>query len=311
MKNKTRTIKLFIVLVNMALCSCASSGVKLHTETDSLSYATGYCSIYEYKKPESNIFWFTKGAVPDIEECNFDTIAATLRAAFAGHQPMALRDANLKLHDFFDALDAGHSINLDSLAIIYGINFYEDKFRNKVVQFEQNADILIKGMKDALTGNPKPLIESEQAYDLLIDFYEVRLPARNMVKTQQYFAELEAATPGIQRSKSGVLYRIDDVGSNERITSDTDICKMNCRQSVQLGGVIMGENSSEYEIWQSFSYINFPSSDFLEIMKGIGVGGKITIWVNTSSLYKGISVSPNMPVVCEYEMVSIQPYQKK
>lgn len=84
MNNKTLTIQLLIILVNMILCSCATSGLKMRTEVDSLSYAAGYCTVCEYKEQEANIFWFIKGAVPDIEKCNFDTITNVLRMAFAG-----------------------------------------------------------------------------------------------------------------------------------------------------------------------------------------------------------------------------------
>lgn len=311
MNNKTLTIQLLIILVNMILCSCATSGLKMGTEVDSLSYAAGYCTVCEYKEQEANIFWFIKGAVPDIEKCNFDTITNVLRMAFAGRQPISYPDANHKIHDFFDAQNAGRPVNLDSLAIVYGILFYQDKFRKEIVLFEQNPDILIKGMHDALTDNPKPLLGREQAENLLRDFYEKRLPARNLVKAKQYFAEIEAKTPGIQRSKSGVLYRIDKMGSNERINRDTDICRMNYRQTVQLGGVAGGENSCEYEIDRCFSYNRFPSPDFLEIIKLMGVGGKITIWTDTNFLNLRSATSPNLPLICEYELVSIEPYQEE
>lgn len=62
--------RLFILILTISLTSTACYG-----EIDKLSYAIGLTTGLEYMEEEYNYFWFSKGTLPEVTECDFDIIA--------------------------------------------------------------------------------------------------------------------------------------------------------------------------------------------------------------------------------------------
>lgn len=293
-------IIIIILFSSFLLVGCSKN------ETSELSYSVGYLTMQKHVESDYGIFWFLKTAYPEISDCNLSLFENTLRNAFKGDR-LALRNANLKMHDFADEQREGKTIDLDSLSVVYATILYWNKFREELLQFPIDVEELIHGINDGLNSKNRPQKDEDKMRKLFNDYFEFQLPTRNMAKTLEYFSSIETSTPGIQRLENGLLYRIDEPGIPDKLmNSDDFICEVDYSQTVLLGGIASGRSEWAYDINRPFSSLRYPF--FQEAIMKIGVGGKITVWAHTGLLNETIfenGTNPNMPMLCTFILTGV------
>lgn len=288
--------RLFILILTISLTSIACYG-----KTDQLSYAIGLTTGLDYMR-EEDYFWFNKGILPEVTECDFGIIVNSILNALDGHSNLTIRQTNLKIHDFLDEISEGVSVNTDSLAVVYGALFYWEVFHPELMQFEPDAELLIRGLRDGIYANADLLMDVDAAIAISNKYFEIELPAKNLAKSEKYFAEVISTIPGVKHTETGLIYRIDLPGNDERISDQNVVIKAPCTRTLPLGGYI--NSSFTFGFGRPFNSIQ--SAHIKEALKLIGVGGKVTIWTLNNTRH-GYGPNRELPIIYELELTSIEP----
>ena len=137
------------------------------------------------------------------------------------------------------------------------------------------------------------------------------LKAKNAEESAAWLAEVEKME-GVQKTESGLLYRIDRMGDGKQATKDSDIVKVNYEGKVRSGKVF----DSSYERGEA---IEFPLDGVIkgwtEGMKLIKTGGQITLWIPSELAYgdrqRSEDIGPNCALEFKVELLEVKPQAKK
>ena len=137
------------------------------------------------------------------------------------------------------------------------------------------------------------------------------LKAKNAEESAAWLAEVEKME-GVQKTESGLLYRIDRMGDGKQATKDSDIVKVNYEGKVRSGKVF----DSSYERGEA---IEFPLDGVIkgwtEGMKLIKAGGQITLWIPSELAYgdrqRSEDIDPNCALEFKVELLEVKPQAKK
>ncbi len=113
---------------------------------------------------------------------------------------------------------------------------------------------------------------------------------------------------GVQKTESGLLYRIDRVGNDVFATADTDTVEVNYEGKTRDGKVF----DSSYERGESISFaLNRVIKGWTEGMKLVGEGGQITLWIPSDMAYgargAGQDIGPNEALEFKVELIKVTP----
>lgn len=171
-------------------------------------------------------------------------------------------------------------------------------------------DALLAGISDTYHGKEK--IQQADAGRIINDFFNVKLPAKNLKASQDFLAEVEKNNPNVQKTQSGLLYEVLVAGDQAaKPTSDSDVVKVLYEGLMKDGKVF--ESSKESGDTVEFA-LNGVIPGWTEGLKYVGKGGKIKLWLPAELAYGqmgnqmyGGPIGPNEALVFEIDLVDVTP----
>jgi FKBP-type peptidyl-prolyl cis-trans isomerase FkpA len=134
-----------------------------------------------------------------------------------------------------------------------------------------------------------------------------RIAEENAVASAEWLAEIEKME-GVQKTESGLLYRIDREGDGAQPTADTDVVTVNYEGKVRDGQIF----DSSYERNEPVSFpLNGVIAGWTEGLKLVKVGGQITLWIPAELAYgesaRGEIITPNSALEFKVELLEVNP----
>lgn len=127
----------------------------------------------------------------------------------------------------------------------------------------------------------KAAMTIEQTQSHIQKFYTETLPMKNSAESEAWLADIEKQS-GVQKTASGLLYRIDRMGDENAKPTATDIVNVDYEGKLRDGVVF----DSSYERGEA---IEFPLQNVIkgwtEGMQLVGKGGQITLWIPAELAY--------------------------
>ena len=129
----------------------------------------------------------------------------------------------------------------------------------------------------------------------------------NAELSEKWLAEIEKQE-GVQKTESGLLYRIDREGEGAQATEDTDVVLVNYEGKNRVGDVF----DSSYERNEPISFpLNGVIKGWTEGMKLVKAGGQITLWIPSALAYgengAGADIGPNEALEFKVELLEVNP----
>ena len=123
----------------------------------------------------------------------------------------------------------------------------------------------------------------------------------------EWLAEVEKQE-GVQKTESGLLYRIDREGNDVFATEDSDVVEVNYEGKTRNGNIF----DSSYERGESISFaLNRVIRGWTEGMKLVGEGGQITLWIPSELAYgergAGQDIGANEALEFKVELIKVNP----
>lgn len=136
---------------------------------------------------------------------------------------------------------------------------------------------------------------------------QAKIGEENASASAEWLAEIEQME-GVQKTESGLLYRIDREGSDVKATADTDVVEVNYEGKLRTGDIF----DSSYERGESISFpLNGVIKGWTEGMKLVGEGGQITLWIPAELAYgergAGSDIGPNEALEFKVELIKVNP----
>jgi FKBP-type peptidyl-prolyl cis-trans isomerase len=134
--------------------------------------------------------------------------------------------------------------------------------------------------------------------------HEAALKA-NAEESTKWLAEVEKME-GVQKTESGLLYRIDREGDGKQAVNDEDTVKVNYEGKTRTGKVF----DSSYERGEAIEFpLNRVIKGWTEGMKLVKVGGQITLWIPAELAYgergAGADIGPNEALEFKVELLDV------
>ena len=129
----------------------------------------------------------------------------------------------------------------------------------------------------------------------------------NAELSEKWLSEVEKQE-GVQKTESGLLYRIDREGDGAQATEDTDVVLVNYEGKNREGEVF----DSSYERGEPISFpLNGVIKGWTEGMKLVKAGGQITLWIPSALAYgeygAGANIGPNEALEFKVELLEVNP----
>ena len=129
----------------------------------------------------------------------------------------------------------------------------------------------------------------------------------NSEASAKWLSEVEQME-GVQKTESGLLYRIDREGDGVQATADEDVVLVNYEGKTREGKVF----DSSYERGEPISFpLNRVIKGWTEGMKLVKVGGQITLWIPAEMAYgergAGQDIGPNEALEFKVELLEVNP----
>ncbi|MBO7282135.1 MAG: FKBP-type peptidyl-prolyl cis-trans isomerase [Alistipes sp.] len=129
----------------------------------------------------------------------------------------------------------------------------------------------------------------------------------NAELSEKWLAEIEKQE-GVQKTESGLLYRIDREGEGAQATEDTDVVLVNYEGKNRVGDIF----DSSYERNEPISFpLNGVIKGWTEGMKLVKAGGQITLWIPSALAYgengAGADIGPNEALEFKVELLEVNP----
>lgn len=160
-----------------------------------------------------------------------------------------------------------------------------------------------QGLADATKGDAKMTAESSQAY--IQNYFMTVLPAKNAEISKEWLAEVEKQN-GVQKTESGLLYRIDRKGDDTVKPIATDIVNVDYEGTLRDGTVF----DSSYKRGEPIEFsLQGVIPGWTEGLQLIGKGGQITLWIPAELAYgqRGAgSIGPNEALQFKVELHDIK-----
>lgn len=134
-----------------------------------------------------------------------------------------------------------------------------------------------------------------------------RVLEENAALSAEWLSEVEAMD-GVQKTESGLLYRIDREGDGAQATEDADVVLVNYEGKTRTGVVF----DSSYERGEPMAIaLNRVIPGWTEGMKLVKEGGQITLWIPAELAYgergAGQDIAPNEALEFKVELLEVNP----
>lgn len=172
------------------------------------------------------------------------------------------------------------------------------------VDTEEHVDSLMRLTNEERMGIFQRLSQKKQQEAIA---ERERLMKENTEESAKWLAEIEKQD-GVQKTESGLLYRIDREGDGVQATEDTDVVLVNYEGKTRTGKVF----DSSYEREEPISFpLNRVIKGWTEGMKLVKVGGQITLWIPAEMAYgergAGADIGPNEALEFKVELLDVNP----
>ncbi len=336
MKKVILVVAVFALAIGSMACG---GGRKLTNEVDSLSYAVGAdlglninFSVKELELDKAEVMNVAKDFIinGNIESEEFQQDVQTFQTfqytKFMPYMQEASKyegsdrlDTIPELPQLFDEVYTRENITR-CIGKLMGANIIS-------IKDELNLAKTYAGMEDGIKVESIEKIDEqlvltmEQMGQLFASFREKQmkkqmeemeaLKVKNAEESAEWLAEVEKME-GVQKTESGLLYRIDRMGNGKQATDDTDIVKVNYEGKIRSGKVF----DSSYERGEAIEFpLNGVIKGWTEGMKLIKTGGQITLWIPAELAYgdrqRSEDIGPNCALEFKVELLEVKPQAKK
>ncbi len=192
----------------------------------------------------------------------------------------------------------------DSLAYCIGVDL---GMYVKNVDSTLNVNVIATAIKDVI--NNKKKIEQEDAMNFLREYFTVRKPKKALEESNNWLQKIEKETKGIQKTESGLMYMVENPGSDVKAVNDNDQVRVMYKGTLPNGEVF----DSSYDRGDTAQFaLNQVIRGWTEGMKLVGEGGKIKLWIPSDLAYgeagtHGGPIGPNQAIAFEVELVQVLP----
>ncbi len=163
-----------------------------------------------------------------------------------------------------------------------------------------------KGVEDAAAGNTS--VTPEEGNKFMQNYFMIVRPAENAKASEEWLAKMEKKS-GVQKTASGLLYRIDKAGDADIKPHATDIVKVNYEGKLKDGTVF----DSSYERGEPIEFgLNQVIKGWTEGMQLVGKGGQITLWIPSDLGYGAFGqgpIGPNEALEFKVELLDVKSAQ--
>ena len=190
-------------------------------------------------------------------------------------------DADIKIKDVFRAIDDAANVT-------------EPVFIDSLMRMTQEQ---MNGVFRAHADRVRAKAEAERNLAVV----------ENSKASQKWLSKIEKKD-GVQKTESGLLYRIDREGDGAQATLDTDVVLVNYEGKTRDGKVF----DSSYERGEPISFpLNGVIKGWTEGMKLVKAGGQITLWIPSELAYgengAGSDIGPNEALEFKVELLEVNP----
>jgi len=184
----------------------------------------------------------------------------------------------------------------------------------KKQSFDLNEDLLLKGVKDAFSGE-KPLMTDEEIMQTMTAFQKEmmakqqeaakKLAEKNKLEGEAFLAE-NKKKEGVITLPSGLQYKVIKAGTDKKPKA-TDTVKVHYK-----GTLIDGkEFDSSYRRGEPVTFpVNGVIPGWTEVLQLMGEGAKWQVFIPSNLAYgergAGREIGPNATLIFEIELISIQ-----
>ena len=164
-----------------------------------------------------------------------------------------------------------------------------------------------QAMQDVRDGKAKMAEDAVNQY--LQYYFMVKRPAENAEASKAWLEKIEKKS-GVQKTESGILYKIERPGDADTIAvDDRDVVVVNYEGKTRKGKVF----DSSYERNEPAEFpLNRVIKGWTEGMKLVGKGGKITLWIPAELAYgergAGRDIGANEALEFTVEVIDVKPY---
>ena len=232
-----------------------------------------------------------------------------------------------------DAIETDQPDTLAELPALYDDNFTAEEISTIVgksmgaslqdVKEDVDFKRVMAAFNDGLNVSSEEAIDTElkmtqeQMRSAFMKFQEVqrqraeeeheKLMTENAEASAKWLAEVEQME-GVEKTESGLLYRIDREGDGVQATADEDVVKVNYEGKTREGKVF----DSSYERGEPISFpLNRVIKGWTEGMKLVKTGGQITLWIPAEMAYgergAGQDIGPNEALEFKVELLEVNP----
>ena len=157
-----------------------------------------------------------------------------------------------------------------------------------------------KGMVDAANGECE--IDAHRAMMIIQEYFSVILPMKNKRESDEWMASIEKKS-GVQKTESGLLYRIDKKGDESIKPTAKDKVTVDYEGKTRDGKVF----DSSYERGQTATFpLSGVIAGWTEGLQLVGKGGQITLWIPAELGYgvygSGGAIGPNEALEFKVEL---------
>lgn len=192
----------------------------------------------------------------------------------------------------------------DSLSYVVGMNLAYNIMK---MDSTLRADVIMAGLSDALQGNEKISLEEGKFYLLSYMNYEVYERVRKY--EDQYLTDLAAGDKDIMRTRSGLTYKVGELGNMSNIASHPRDTVAIMYVAKNMAGVEVDPVADRPDTLRT-TLVKL-NDGLAEGVKLVGQGGKITLWMPSTLAYgaagdeqKGIK--PNEMICYEVEIIEVK-----
>lgn len=190
----------------------------------------------------------------------------------------------------------------DSVSYAFGMNLGKQLKEDKVIEF----NVFLEGLKDSYAGKEK--INADEINRIVNEYFNVKLPAKNLDESNKYLAEIEKSNPNVKKTESGLLYEVIVAGDpNVKATKNEDMVKVVYHGQLKDGSVF--DSSKDRGDTVEFA-LNRVIPGWSEGMKLVGKGGKIKLWLPSNLAYGEYgsgngSIGANEAITFEVDLVDV------
>ena len=169
------------------------------------------------------------------------------------------------------------------------------------------VDVIMAGLSDAMQGQEKISLEEGKFYLLSYMNYEVYDRVRKY--EDQYLADLADSDKDIMRTRTGLTYKVNELGNMGNIASHPRDTVAITYVAKNMAGVEVDPVADRPDTLRTT--LMKMSEGLSEGVKLVGQGGKITLWIPSSLAYgasgnEELGVKPNEMLQYEVEIVEVK-----